>query len=122
MADANLSFFHQEFACVRDRLKEADKGPRAVQRRKRGEIGPSPLPTSLPASQSSASHGKGLSNAKDSRETMVLQNLYIRRQSKLDEVKKQDSSKATNPGATRGSHLTSLAKVGASRESVRTSY
>ena len=121
MADANLAFFHQEFKSVRDRLKEADKNPVKVVRRKRAAKGPSPLPASINMSQSSASHGKATPGEQGSRETMVLQNLYIRRQSKLDEVGNRISSEAPNPGATRGSHLTSISKAGASRESVRTS-
>jgi len=97
MADANLSFFHQEFKSVRDRLKETDKDQVTIKRRKRAAKGPSPLPVSLPLSQSSASHGKATPQTRESRETMVLQNLYIRRQSKLDEVVKQESSEAANP-------------------------
>ena len=52
---------------------------------------------------------------------MVLQNLYIRRQSKLDEAVKHESPENPNPGAVRGSQLTSVAKVRTSQESVRTS-
>ena len=59
MADANASYFHQEFKSVRERLKEADRNQLKQQKRKRVAQRPSPLPASLSGSQSSVSQRKG---------------------------------------------------------------